>query len=62
VTEFIESFATQQMLPPYRSIGARVTTVMFALETGAIARYCDRFFNLGGVSTTNRCRRRNLAS
>jgi hypothetical protein len=50
VTEFIESFATQQMLPPYRSIGARVTTVMFALETGAIARYCDRFFNLGDAA------------
>jgi hypothetical protein len=47
MTKFIESYATEQLLPPYNSLGVRVHGFFFELEKPAIERYCDTFFNIG---------------
>jgi hypothetical protein len=43
---FVETFATQQLLPPFSSPGVTVHAFMFRLDTGVVQAYCDRFFNL----------------
>jgi hypothetical protein len=44
---FIESFATQQLLPPNEALGVIVNAFVFRLAPPVIQAYCDRFFNLG---------------
>jgi hypothetical protein len=50
MTDFVESFATQHLLPPYHSAGATVNAFVFKLAPHVIQSYCDRFFNLGATS------------
>lgn len=50
MNRFIESFATQQLLPPYRSEGVMVHCFLFRLSTRMVQGYCDRFLNLGPLS------------
>lgn len=45
--QFIDSFATQQLLPPNEALGVIVTAFVFRLAPPVIQAYCDRFFNLG---------------
>jgi hypothetical protein len=48
---FIESFATQQLLPPFSSEGVTVHAFLFRLSVKVIQDYCDRFLNLGDPRT-----------
>jgi hypothetical protein len=50
MSRFVESFATQQLLPPYHSTGATVNAFVFQLAPHVVQSYCDRFFNLGTTS------------
>jgi hypothetical protein len=45
MTRFLESFATQQLLPPWRADGVTVTAFLFELKAHVIQRYLDRFLN-----------------
>jgi hypothetical protein len=48
MTEFLESFATQQLLPPWKAKGVDVSCFMFKLPATSIQKYLDQFFNFGG--------------
>lgn len=44
---FVETFATQQLLPPLTSKGVTVRVFLFRLSPEVVQAYCDRFLNLG---------------
>jgi hypothetical protein len=44
---FVETFATQQLLPPFTSMGVTVRVFLFRLSPDVVQAYCDRFLNLG---------------
>jgi hypothetical protein len=46
---FVETFATQQLLPPFSAKGVTVHLFLFKLDPKAVQAYCDRFLNLGKV-------------
>jgi len=48
MTPFLESFATQQLLPPWQAKGVDVSCFMFKLGATTIQNYLDKFFNFGG--------------
>ncbi len=45
MTAFVESFSTNQLLPPWRSEGLRNWSFVIAVETSRIQRHLDRYFN-----------------
>ena len=45
--QYVESYATQQLLPPYWSPDVAVEVFLFELNKQAIQKYCDERFNLG---------------
>jgi hypothetical protein len=45
MTAFVESFATQQLLPPWRAIGARTWCFAFRLDVKLVQAYLDKYFN-----------------
>ena len=47
MTQFIESFATQQLLPPWKATGARTQGFAIRLKEDRIQAYLDRYFNGG---------------
>jgi hypothetical protein len=47
MTRFIESFATQQLLPPWRATGARTSGFAIRLTEERIRDYLARYFNGG---------------
>lgn len=47
MTEFIESFATQQLLPPWVAEGAQTWGFVFALDAETVQTYLDYHFNAG---------------
>lgn len=49
MTEFLESFATQQLLPPWKASKVENSCFMFRLPAHTIQAYLDRFFNFGGT-------------
>ncbi len=50
MTQFIESVATHQLLPPYQSENSVVHCFLFEIGLKAIQSYCDTFLNLGDQS------------
>ncbi len=48
MTEFLESFATRQLLPPWEARDVDISCFVVALEPGTIQNYLDKFFNFGG--------------
>lgn len=44
---FVETFATQQLLPPLTSSDVTVHVFLFRLSPEVVQAYCDRFLNLG---------------
>jgi hypothetical protein len=46
MTRFLESFATQQLLPPWRAEGVTLTAFVFELKAPVIQRYLDKFLNV----------------
>ncbi|HEV7157674.1 MAG TPA: hypothetical protein VGN38_04895 [Caulobacteraceae bacterium] len=51
MTQFIESFATHQLLPPYHSDNSKVYGFFFEIKVDAIQAYCDVFLNIGDQSS-----------
>jgi hypothetical protein len=45
MTDFIESFATQQLLPPWTATDSRHWAFVLRLEKGRVAAYLDTYFN-----------------
>lgn len=45
MTRFLESFATQQLLPPWRADNVTLTAFVFELKAPVIQAYLDKFFN-----------------
>lgn len=45
MTAFIESFSTDQLLPPWRSLGMRMWSFVIAVDPRLIQAYLDRRFN-----------------
>jgi hypothetical protein len=50
MTQFIESFSTHQLLPPYHSEESEVQGFLFKIGVEAIQTFCDTFLNLGDQS------------
>lgn len=46
-TPYVQSFASQQIPPPYHFPGVTVNTFIWPVSPVAIQKYCDRYFNLG---------------
>ena len=47
---FIDSFATQHVLPPYGAVGVRTHVFVFRLSIQRVQAYCDKYLNLGDVA------------
>lgn len=47
MTQFIESFATQHLLPPWEAKGARTSGFAISLNETRIRDYLDKYFNSG---------------
>ena len=45
MTEFVESFATQQLLPPWEAESAQTWGFVIRMTEGRIAQYLDAYFN-----------------
>lgn len=45
MTAFVESFATQQLLPPWKALGARRWCFVFRMSEQRIRRYLETYFN-----------------
>ncbi len=47
MTEFIDSFSTQQLLPPWEAVGAQTWGFAIRMHRGRLEAYLEKYFNSG---------------